>query len=70
MTQDPVLAALKRVEAKQDEALANQAAMNVQLAQIHRDCQKTALISGGAAGAVTGSLITTAIELMRIKLGW
>ena len=44
--QDPILAALARIEAKQDEQLKNQEHMDAQLDQIHADCRRTAVVAG------------------------
>jgi len=41
---DPILEALARIEAKQDDLLANQARMDEELQQIKKDCKKSAAV--------------------------
>ncbi len=67
--QDPILAALARIEAKQDEQLKNQEHMDAQLDQIHADCRRTAVVAGAASGGVIGGVVTTGILLIKAKLG-
>lgn len=67
--QDPILAALARIEAKQDEQLKNQERMDAQLDQIHADCRRTAVVAGAASGGVMGGVVTTGILLIKAKLG-
>lgn len=69
MTNDPVLAQLNRIEQKQDVILEKQEDINARLDQIHKDCKRTALVNGAAAGGIAGGLVTTAIELLRVKFG-
>lgn len=67
--QDPILAALARIEAKQDACLKNQERMDAQLDQIHADCRRTAMVAGAASGGVMGGIVTTGILLLKAKLG-
>ncbi|WP_066568072.1 hypothetical protein [Snodgrassella sp. CFCC 13594] len=69
MTNDPLLAQLNRIEQKQDTIIENQTVVNERLDQIHKDCKRTALVNGAAAGGLAGGLVTTAIELLRVKFG-
>lgn len=62
---DPILAALARIEAKQDESLENQARMDEEIRQIHRECKRSAVITGG----LSGGIVAAGIELLRIKFG-
>ena len=56
---DPILAALARIEAKQDDLLKNQ------LQQIRKDVKRTAAVYGGLGGVI----VSTFWELLRAKLG-
>ncbi|MDO4434734.1 MAG: hypothetical protein Q4B82_09185 [Alysiella sp.] len=67
--QDPILAALARIEAKQDQFLRNQEKMEAEIAQIHQDTRKTALIVGSVAGATSGGLVSLGFALIKAKLG-
>lgn len=67
--QDPILAALARIEAKQDQSLKNQEKMEAEIAQIHQDTRRTAMIVGGAAGATGGGLVSLGFALIKAKLG-
>ncbi|MCP2041460.1 uncharacterized protein YhaN [Neisseria sp. HSC-16F19] len=69
MQKDPILEALARIEAKQDEALHNQQRMDAQLQEIHADCRRTAIMAGAASGGVMGGIVTTGVLLIRAKLG-
>ena len=62
---DPILAALARIEAKQDDLLKNQAEMDAELQQIRKDVKRTAAVYGGL-GVV---IVSTFWELLRAKLG-
>lgn len=67
---DPILEALARIEAKTDETLKNQTEMKTEIAQIHKDTRKAAVIAGSASGAITGGLVSAAIMTVRAKLGF
>lgn len=67
--QDPILVALARIEAKTDQTLANQAKMSAEIAQIHQDTRRTAVIVGGVAGATSGGLVSLGFALIKAKLG-
>lgn len=69
MNKDPILAALARIEAKQDQSLANQEKMESEIRQIHADTKKTAAVVGAVSGAVSGGIVSTGIALFRAKLG-
>lgn len=69
MSRDLLLEQLTRIEKKQDVILEKQDDFNVQLNQIHKDCKRTALINGAMAGGLAGGLVTTAIDLLRMKFG-
>lgn len=62
---DPILAALARIEAKQDDLLKNQAEMDAELQQIRKDVKRTAAVYGGIGGVI----VSTGWELLRAKLG-
>lgn len=62
---DLILEALARIEAKQDDLLANQARMDEELQQIKKDCKKSAAVYGGLGGVI----VTTGWELLRAKFG-
>ncbi len=62
---DPILAALARIEAKQDDLLKNQAEMDAELQQIRKDVKRTAAVYGGLGGVI----VSTGWELLRAKLG-
>ena len=62
---DPILAALARIEAKQDDLLKNQAEMHAELQQIRKDVKRTAAVYGGIGGVI----VSTGWELLRAKLG-
>lgn len=64
LERDPILAALMRIEAKQDELLTNQQRMDEEIQQIRDDCRRNSLISGGGGG-----IVAAGIELIRMKLG-
>lgn len=67
--QDPILAALARIEAKTDQTLQNQAAMSEEIARIHKDAKRTAAVVGGVSGAAAGGVVSVGIQLIRAKLG-
>lgn len=69
MNKDPILEALARIEAKQDQALQNQADMEAEIKQIHQDSKKTAAVVGAVSGALSGGIVSTGIALFRAKLG-
>lgn len=66
---DPILEVLARIEAKQDQFLHNQDKIKAELAQIHQDTRKTALIVGSVAGATSGGLVSVGFALIKAKLG-
>ena len=65
MDKDPILAALARIEAKQDEQLENQARMDEEIKQIRKECKRSAAITGG----LSGGIVAAGLEFLRIKLG-
>lgn len=65
LQKDPILAALARIEDKQDELLKNQVRMDKELQEIRKDCKKSAAIYGGLGGVI----VTTGWELIRAKFG-
>ena len=65
MNKDPILQALARMEAKQDQLLENQERMDEEIQKIHKECRRVAILSGGLSGGV----IALGIEFIRIKLG-
>ena len=67
--QDPVLNLLQEIRAKQDEAIANQERMDAHIKQIHKDCRRDSIIAGGAAGIVTGGMVSVVVAYIRAKLG-
>lgn len=73
---DPVLALLQEIRAKQDETIDKQnraieqqnqmeARFNQRFEQIHRDCKRSAALTG----AVSGGTVAMAVEFIRLKLG-
>ena len=66
---DPILEALARIEAKQDDILNRQNGMEDEIKQIHRDTRVTATTVDGASGALASGIVTAAIALARAKLG-
>ena len=54
VNQDPILQALKEIQAKQDVTIAK---------------QETARTNGAVAGAVSGGLVATGITLIKAKFG-
>ena len=69
MEKDPLLEALARIEAKQDEQLKNQERMDAHIKQIHKDCRRDSMITGAASGSVAGGVVTVAVLYIRAKLG-
>ncbi|WP_274571568.1 hypothetical protein [Neisseria leonii] len=73
MNQDPILAALARIEAKQDLCLANQEIMEEELQQIRAETRRisaaTGAAAGGVAGALSGGMAAAGIALIKAKLG-
>lgn len=67
--QDPILQALKEIQAKQDVTIEKQDQLEKHIKQIHDDCQKTARTHGAVAGAVSGGLVATGIALIKAKFG-
>lgn len=67
--QDPILAALARIEAKTDETLQNQQAMKAEIAEIHKDTKRTAAVVGGVSGAVSGGIVSVGWQLIKAKMG-
>lgn len=72
--QDPVVAMLREISAKQDVTIAKQEAMDKRLAEIQADCQRIARTNGGLAGAVSGAVsggvVATGIAFIRAKFGF
>ena len=72
--QDPVVAMLREISAKQDVTIAKQEAMDKRLAEIQADCQRIARTNGGLAGAlsgaVSGGVVATGIAFIRAKFGF
>lgn len=66
---DPILEALARIEAKQDDILNRQNGMDAEIKKIHADCRRTSVTVGGASGALASGIVTAAIALARAKLG-
>lgn len=73
MNQDPILAALARIEAKQDMCLENQQVMEEELQKIRTETRRisaaTGAAAGGVAGAVSGGLVAAGVALIKAKLG-
>ncbi|AUX60836.1 hypothetical protein JF634_05630 [Simonsiella muelleri] len=69
VNQDPILQALKEIQAKQDVTIAKQDDLEKHIKQIHDDCKKTARTNGAVAGAVSGGLVATGITLIKAKFG-
>ena len=65
LEKDPLLAALARIEAKQDLTLEQQSRMESEIDEIRRDTRRVAAITGGAAGG----LVSTGILLIKAKFG-
>ena len=63
--QDPILAALARLEVKQDLLLENQAEMDKQLHEMKKEVKRTAAVYGGLGGVI----VSTGWELIRMKIG-
>ena len=65
MEKDPILSALARIEAKQDQVLAKQDVLDKEIGFIRQDCEtiarKNALVAGG--------VVSTGILLIKAKLG-
>ncbi len=61
---DPILEALARIEAKQDDLLANQARMDEELQQIKKDCKKSAAVLVQYQSTMTMLQDTSVEELM------
>lgn len=66
---DPILEALARIEAKQDQSLKNQERFETEIQQIHQDTKKTAAIVGAVSGAASGGIVSIGIALFRAKTG-
>lgn len=69
MNKDPILEALARIEAKQDQSLKNQERLETEIQQIHQDTRKTATVVGAVSGAVSGGIVSIGIALFRAKTG-
>lgn len=69
VNQDPILQALKEIQAKQDVTIVKQDDLEKHIKQIHDDCKKTARTNGAVAGAVSGGLVATGITLIKAKFG-
>ena len=69
VNQDPILQALKEIQAKQDVTIAKQDDLEKHIKQIHDDCKKTARTNGAVAGAVSGGVVATGITLIKAKFG-
>ncbi|QMT33463.1 hypothetical protein LNQ82_02845 [Conchiformibius steedae DSM 2580] len=67
--QDAVLKMLQEIRDKQDETIAKQDKMDEHLKQIHKDCRRDSIIAGGAAGVVTGGVVSVGVAYIRAKLG-
>ena len=66
MNKDPILEALARIEAKQDQF---QATMQEELAQIRQDCETQSRKTAALVGGLSGGLVSTGIVLIKAKLG-
>lgn len=69
MNKDPILEALARIEAKQDQSLKNQERLETEIQHIHQDAKKTATIVGTISGAASGGIVSIGIALFRAKTG-
>ena len=69
LEKDPILAALARIEAKQDLALEQQNRMEREMDEIRQDTRRVAAITGGAAGGAAGGLVSTGLLLIKAKFG-
>ena len=65
LEKDPILAALARIEAKQDLALEQQNRMEREMDEIRQDTRRVVAITGGAAGG----LVSMGILLIKAKFG-
>lgn len=63
--QDPVLAKLEEISAKQELTIQKQEEMNRRLDGIHRDCRRTSAVTG----AVSGGITAVTIQFLRAKFG-
>lgn len=66
---DPILQALKEIQAKQDVTIAKQDDLEKHIKQIHDDCKKTARTNGAVAGGIAGGLVSATVMYIRAKLG-
>ena len=63
--QDPVLAKLEEISAKQELTIQMQEEMNRRMDNIHRDCRRTPAVTG----AVSGGITAVTIQFLRAKFG-
>ena len=63
---DPILTALARIEAKQDQVLAQQENIDAEIKEIRKECRRTAAMYGGLGGMAVAMLFTHC--LTKIKL--
>ena len=66
---DPILSALARIEAKQDQVLAKQDVLDKEIGFIRQDCETIARKNALVAGGVAGGVVSTGILLIKAKLG-
>lgn len=69
VNQDPILTALKEIQAKQDVTIEKQDQLEKHMKQIHADCKKTARANGAVAGGIAGGLVSATIMYIRAKMG-
>ena len=63
--QDPVLAKLEEISAKQERTIQMQEEMKRRMDDIHRDCRRTSAVTG----AVSGGITAVTIQFLRAKFG-
>ena len=63
--EDPILTALARIEAKQDQVLAQQENIDAEIKEIRKECRRTAAMYGGLGGMA----VATGWEIVKAKLG-
>lgn len=63
--QDPVLAKLEEISAKQELTIQMQEEMNRRMDNIRRDCRRTSAVTG----AVSGGITAVTIQFLRAKFG-
>ena len=69
VNQDPILQALKEIQAKQDVTIAKQDDLEKHIKQIRDDCKKTARTNGAVAGGIAGGLVSATVMYIRAKMG-